>query len=95
MAFTRFPHGLNIRLSAVKGSTAGNFTITGITTSDAIMSVIKVRYSTGGIVVNSVADLSSEFSVTAANTINNTSGTNSTNAVLLVMWADASRTAKS
>lgn len=91
MAFSRFPNGLNVRLSCIKGSTAGTFTLTGIAVSDAIMSVIKVRQSTGGIAWNSVDDITTEFSISAANTITNTGGTNSTLALLLVLWADASR----
>ena len=39
-------------------------------------------------VQGTAADLSSEFTITAANTINNTGGTASTNGLLLVKWYD-------
>lgn len=88
MGITRFPHGLNVKMSLAAGGTAGNFTVTGITTSDSIRSVWSARYLTTG-AINSVADLTSEFSVTAANTINNTGGTNTTYRLLYVLWFDA------
>jgi hypothetical protein len=54
----------------VDGAAAGDITVTGITTNDRLASVIYIAAT----LANS-EDLTSEFSITAANTINNTGGT--------------------
>jgi hypothetical protein len=63
--------------TVVAGGAAGDITVTGITTSDRLVSVINL---TDG------ADLTSEFSITAADTINNAGGTATTGDDLLVVW---------
>lgn len=88
MGITRFPHGLNIRQSMAKGATAGTITITGIAVADHLRAVWSVRFLTTGL-INSVADLTAEFSISAANTVTNAAGTNTTGRLLLVTWFDA------
>lgn len=64
----------------VNGGAAGNITITGIGTDDRLDAVYE--FSSGAF----AADLTAEFTITASNTINNTSGTNTTGKQLLVEW---------
>ena len=78
---------LNLKEAFIKGGTAGTFTLTGITADDHLKSVWKIEFGTDG-AIGTVADLSSEFTYSAANTITNASGTNSTGAVLAVHWYD-------
>lgn len=73
-----------LKVSLLAGGAAGNITLTGIAVGDEIISVI---HNTSGALV----DLTSEFSITAANTINNTGGTATTSDQLLVFWADLTR----
>ena len=75
------------KLFALAGGTAGDHTVTGITTDDSLMGVVYANYATTG-AISSAGDLISEFSITAANTINNAGGTNTTDMLLLVMYAD-------
>ena len=73
-----------IREAVVAGGSAGNFTVTGIKTRDTLVSVL---YEIGaGTAVTDVSDLTSEFTIAAANTINNTSGTASTGGKLVVKY---------
>lgn len=69
--------------SLIAGGTAGDRTVTGIATADRLASVL--HFTTGG----AVADLTAEFSITAANTINNDGGTDTSSDQLLVIWEDA------
>ena len=78
---------LNLKEAFIKGGTAGTFTLTGIATTDHLKSVWKIEFGTNGVIAT-CADLSSEFSISAANTITNASGTNSTGAVLAAHWYD-------
>lgn len=75
--------GPAIKMTAVAGGTAGDFTVTGITTSDVLLGVSGVDL--GG---TSVVNLLSEFSITATNKINNTAGTDTTGYGLIVLWED-------
>lgn len=61
------------------GSTPGNFTVTGIATTDKLVAVLDL---TAGTV------LTGEFTITAPNTINNGGGTDTTGDVLIVFWLD-------
>lgn len=84
VAKTGLPTGfLNVTL--VNGGAAGNFTVTGIATADEIVFV--GHFSTAAAIAT-LADLTAEFSITAADTINNTSGTDTTSDQLMVMWVD-------
>jgi hypothetical protein len=59
------------------GAAAGDITVTGILADDVLKSVINLTDGT---------DVTSEFTVTADDTINNTGGTATTGDTLLVVW---------
>ena len=71
-------------ITSVTGAAAGDHTIT-IDAADILFSVVAVNDTTHAIV-----DLTSEFVVTATNTINNTGGTNTTGYHLVVTYTDVS-----
>jgi hypothetical protein len=75
---------VNQKITPVIGGSAGDHTLTGITTDDRILAVYDIAFGSG--VPTAVADLTSEFSISGANTINNTGGTAST--FLHVLWVD-------
>lgn len=72
------------KTAVANGGSAGNITVTGIATTDVLEAVLYFPISTG--TVTSVSDLTSEFSITAANTINNTGGTATTGGKLEVRY---------
>lgn len=72
----------------VKGGAAGNLTVTSIAVGDAILWVTGVSKYSGNLFLATTVDFTSEFSITAANTINNTGGTATTNWILAVGWDD-------
>ena len=75
-----------IKGALIAGGAAGNHTVTGIATADAL---IQVLYFVGaGTDVTDVSDLTSEFTISAANTINNTGGTATTGGKLQVFYQD-------
>jgi len=79
----------NLKLTIVAGAAAGNVTVTGIKTTDYLISVLFVDFTDAS---ETGSDLTSEFSITAANTINNTGGTASTGGFLIVAyWSADSR----
>jgi hypothetical protein len=69
--------------TAIAGGAAGNFTVTGIAATDTLVSVIQIDATD---VSETVAVLTAEFAVTAANTINNADGTATTGSRLLVTY---------
>ena len=71
--------------AVVAGGAAGNFTVAGIKLRDQLVSVLAFQVS-GAVGVDSVVDLTDEFVITAANTINNTAGTATTNGFVVVTW---------
>lgn len=80
-----------LKTYVVAGAAAGNVTVTGVTTGDEIQSV--VAHQVGAAVgVDSVEDLTSEFAITADDTINNTGGTSSANGFLVIqIWEHDTR----
>lgn len=74
-----------LKQTLISGGAAGNHTVAGIAVGDEIVSVL--HYTTGA----ALANLTSEFTITAANTINNTGGTATTSDQLWVTWADLTR----
>ena len=76
------------KMALVAGGAAGNFTVAGIQTTDELLEVL--HFAGAGTDVTDLADLTSEFSISAANTINNTGGTASTGGKLLVRYLDRS-----
>jgi hypothetical protein len=73
-----------LKIGVIAGGSAGNFTVTGIKTTDALVSVL--RLVAAATTMTNITDLTGEFSITATNTINNTSGTSTTADKLLVIW---------
>lgn len=63
--------------TVIAGGAAGNHTVTGILTTDILLAVIDLTTE---------ADLTSEFTITATDTINNGGGTDTTGDNLLVLW---------
>jgi len=68
-----------IRWFVATGGGAGDITVTGINLGDKLSLVLNLTDS---------ADLTSEFSITAADTINNDGGTATTGDALLVCYFD-------
>lgn len=64
----------------VAGAVAGNVTVSGIKVRDSLIAVL--HDTTDGVLV----DLTSEFSITAADTINNVGGTATDSDKLVVTW---------
>jgi hypothetical protein len=79
------------------GATAGNFTITGIQPSNTLKKVYFVKINSTGVTILSIpvlqtsnldsTDITSEFSITAANTVNNSGGTNTTGGVVVFIYS--------
>ncbi len=74
--------------AVVAGGAAGNITVTGIKTTDTLGAVL--RLVGAATTMTNITDLTSEFTITATNTINNTAGTATTADKLLVLWTAAS-----
>jgi len=78
--------------AVINGGSAGNLTVTGALTTDKLVSVLRldVELDTGtsasGNKVQALADITSEFTISAANTINNAGGTDTTGDRLLVTY---------
>lgn len=81
-----------LKTAVITGGAAGSLTVTGIAAGDELVSVIRfdVAADTGtsatGNKVQDVGDLTAEFSVSAANTITNAGGTNTSSNKLLVIY---------
>ena len=84
MAITHFSD-INLKMTVVAGAVAGDVTLTGIATDDVLISVISMDFTDAS---EAASDLTSEFSITAADTINNTGGTSSAGGFLLVLYVD-------
>lgn len=67
-----------VRSRSVAGAVAGNLTVTGIRKGDKLISVQPVGVA--------AANLASEFTITADDTINNTGGTSTAAQFVLVIW---------
>ncbi len=84
--------GLNIKVSAIAEGAAGAHTVTGITTDDVILAVVghKITLSEGSpnTIAVSALNLTSEFTITATNTIDNTGGSSLADSLVLVIWLD-------
>ena len=73
-----------VQKALISGGAAGNHTVTGILLNDVLVCVWE-QNGTSGL----LTDLTSEFSITADNTINNTGGTATTGDTLIVEWQTA------
>jgi|GEM_PF-4810646 len=74
-----------LHVDLVNGGAAGDHTVTGIASGDEIVFV--GHFSTAAAIAT-LADLTSEFSVTGADTINNAAGTDTSSDQLMVIWLD-------
>ena len=81
-----------VKSTIIAGGAAGNHTVTGISTGDALVAVLKLDFTLTDGTPNTrawtVSDLTGEFSISAADTINNAGGTDTTGAALLVLYED-------
>lgn len=75
-----------VRVAVVAGGAAGDLTVTGIAVGDTLISVL--RFVGGGTDVTDVTDLTGEFTISAADTINNAGGTATTGSKLVVIYQD-------
>lgn len=81
-----------IKQAVIAGSAAGAHTVTGLGASDELISVLRfdVESDTGtsatGNKVQALTDLTAEFTVSAANTLDNTGGTATTGDTLVVTY---------
>lgn len=73
----------NIKSAYVQGGAAGDLTLSGIATTDELISVWSLDV---GATTPDVSDLTDEFSITAANTINNTGGTSTAGNIVAVFY---------
>ncbi len=70
--------------TVIPGGSAGDHTVPGsINTDDEL---VAVKHVSDDLVTN--AELLAEFSITSANTINNTAGTDTTGNFLVVVWRE-------
>lgn len=83
---TRFPGGIAQFTFFGVGASAGDVTVPGIKTTDKILLVQSVTIVAGA-TVSATADLTSEFTVKSANTVNNTGGTSTANCFVAVTVA--------
>lgn len=82
---TRFPGGVGQFTFFAVGGAAGNLTATGVKVGDKILLVQALTLNAGA--PSAVADLTSQFTITAANTVNNTGGTSTAGAFVAVTVA--------
>lgn len=76
-----------VKVAVIDGGAAGDHTVTGITTDDGLVSVLHLPNAGA---VDDTADLTGEFTISAADTINNTDGTATTDGKLIVIYEDRS-----
>jgi len=69
--------------AVISGGSAGDHTVTGISIGDELIYVYE-QNGTSGL----ITDLTSEFSITKSDTINNTGGTSTSSDKLLVLYLD-------
>jgi hypothetical protein len=67
--------------SLISGGAAGNLTVTGIKTTNTLIAVLKIVDAN-----QAFTDLTSEFTITATNTINNTGGTSTASSHVVVVY---------
>ncbi|KKK47210.1 hypothetical protein LCGC14_3157480, partial [marine sediment metagenome] len=72
-----------VETTILAGGAAGNHTVTGIKTRDTLVSVLEVDFTDAS---ETGADLTSEFTISAADTINNAAGTDTTGGFLIVTY---------
>lgn len=83
---THFPNGVaQFMFCAIPGA-AGNLVCTGVLKGrDRLLQVLAITHTNG--IPSAVADLTSEFTISADNQINNTGGTSTANNLVMVLVA--------
>lgn len=76
---------MGIVQTIIPGAVAGAHTVTGIKTTDTLLAVIEMDFTDAS---ETGADLLSEFTISAANTIDNTAGTDTSGGFLLVTYVN-------
>jgi len=74
-----------VKATIIAGGVAGDHTVTGIALGDALVAVLHVDFTDAS---ETGDDITSEFTITAADTINNAGGTNTTGGFLVVIYED-------
>lgn len=96
MAEKRYTHlRPAIRTKLTPAGAAGNRSVLGIAVDDDLLQVEYIKFTLAEGTPNTITwleseDVTSEFSITAADTINNTGGTSFTGGALLVTFHDVS-----
>ena len=72
----------SLRFEKIVGGVAGNHTVTGLKANDRLLSVLQFEKTAANI--TDLVDLTAEFSITADDTINNTTTDTSTDALLII-----------
>lgn len=81
-----------LKRAIIAGGAAGALTVTGLLATDELIGVVQLDVaadtstSASGNKIQDAVDLTSEFTITAANTITNTGGTNTTGDKLMVLY---------
>lgn len=86
---TVFPNGLNVKEAVVGGGSAGDHTLDtsyGLASDDVLGQVYYIELS--GVLVKATGDVTDEFSITGANTLNNTGGTDLSGTIVHVKFYD-------
>jgi hypothetical protein len=83
-----FSRGTDLKQKFVKGGAAGNLTVTGVEVGDPIYWVTGVGKYSANLFIATNLDFTSEFSITAADTINNTGKSATSGWILAVGWGD-------
>jgi len=84
IAHTKLGTGV-VKATIVAGGAAGDHTVTGIATGDTLVAVLHVDFTDAS---ETGADITGEFSISAADTINNAGGTDTSGGFLIVVYED-------
>ena len=74
-----------VKATIIAGGAAGDHTVGGIATGDNLVAVLHVDFTDAS---ETGTDITSEFTISAADTINNAGGTDSTGGFLVVVYED-------
>lgn len=79
---------LPIKTRCIAGGAAGNLSCPGVSVGDQLLGIVGFKLTEGTPNTMTPGGFLSEFTITAADTINNTGGTNTTGYVLFVTFND-------
>lgn len=75
-----------LKKAVIAGGAAGDLAVAGILTTDTLVAVVRLNRD-GTAATIDISDITAEFTISAANTINNAAGTNTTGDSLLVLYS--------